>query len=51
LRVRAEIDRRTVQRVEAGTANPGIEAICRLRAALGASWEEIAHGLRKSASD
>jgi transcriptional regulator with XRE-family HTH domain len=45
---RAEIDRHYVQRIEAGTANPGIDVICRLRAALGASWEEMLRGLGKS---
>ena len=47
----AEIDRRTMQRIEAGTANPGIDVICRLRAALGASWEEILRGLGKAGGD
>ena len=48
---RAEIDRRSVQRIEAGTANPGIDVICRLRAALGASWEEMLRGLGKTGGD
>ena len=41
----AEIDRRYVQRIEAGTANPGIDVICRVRAALRASWDEMVRGL------
>ena len=41
----AEIDRRYVQRIEAGTANPGMDVICRVRAALGASWDEMLRGL------
>jgi transcriptional regulator with XRE-family HTH domain len=45
---RAEIDRRYVQRIEAGTANPGIDVICRLRTALGASWEELLRGLGRA---
>lgn len=44
----AEIDRRYVQRIEAGTANPGIDVICRVREALGASWDEVLRGLGKS---
>ena len=47
----AEIDRRYVQRIEAGTANPGIEVLCRVREALRASWEELLHGLGKSAGE
>ncbi len=34
----AEIDRRYVQRIEAGTANPRIDIIRRVRTALAASW-------------
>ena len=34
----AEIDRRYVQRIEAGTANPGIDLICRIREALGRAF-------------
>ena len=47
----AEIDRRYVQRIEAGTANPGIDVICRVRGALRASWDELLRGLGKSAGD
>ena len=47
----AEIDRRYVQRIEAGTANPGIDVICRLRDALCASWDEMLRGLSKSSGD
>jgi len=42
---RAEIDRRYVQRIEAGTANPGVDIIARLRSALGCSWDEIIKGI------
>jgi transcriptional regulator with XRE-family HTH domain len=41
----AEIDRRHVQRMEAGTANPGIDVIVRVRHALRASWDELLQGL------
>ena len=44
----ADIDRRYVQRIEAGTANPGIDVICRVRDALRASWDELLRGLGKS---
>ena len=47
----AEIDRRYVQRIEAGTANPGIDVICRVRDALRASWDEMLRGLSKSSGD
>ena len=47
----AEIDRRYVQRIEAGTANPGIDVICRVRDALRASWDELLRGLGKSLGD
>jgi DNA-binding XRE family transcriptional regulator len=40
----AEIDRRYVQRIEAGTANPGIDVICRLRQALRVSWDDLLPG-------
>ena len=36
-----EIDRRYVQRIERGTANPGIEIVGRLREVFGVSWEEL----------
>lgn len=36
-----EIDRRYVQRIERGTANPGIEIVGRLREVLEVSWEEL----------
>jgi transcriptional regulator with XRE-family HTH domain len=44
----AEIDRRYVQRIEAGTANPGIDVICRLRQALRVSWDEMLRGVGRS---
>ena len=48
---RAEIDRRYVQRIEAGTANPGIDIICQIREALRASWDEMLLGLGKPFKD
>ena len=40
----AEIDRRYVQRIEAGTANPGIEVLARIRIALKVNWNELLEG-------
>jgi transcriptional regulator with XRE-family HTH domain len=37
----AAIDRRYVQRIEAGTANPGVEVVARLRKAFQCSWEDL----------
>ena len=37
----AEIDRRYVQRIEAGTANPGIDVIVRIKNALAVGWEKL----------
>ena len=37
----AEIDRRYVQRIEAGTANPGVDVLARLRKSLRCTWEEL----------
>ena len=37
----AEIDRRYVQRIEAGTANPGVDVVARLRKSFQCSWEEL----------
>ena len=42
----AQIDRRQLQRIEAGTANPGVEMIARIRKALDCSWEELFSGIR-----
>lgn len=36
-----EIDRRYVQRIEAGTANPGVDVLARLKKAFRCSWEEL----------
>ena len=47
----AKIDRRYVQRIEAGTANPVIGVICRVRGALHASWDEMLRGLGKLSED
>jgi transcriptional regulator with XRE-family HTH domain len=38
---KAEIDRRYVQRIEKGTANPGVEVLARLRKAFKCSWDEL----------
>ena len=37
----AEIDRRYVQRIERGTANPGIEIVGRLREVFEVSWNDL----------
>lgn len=47
----AEIDRRYVQRIEAGTANPGIDVICRIRHALHAPWKELLRGLGETSDE
>ena len=44
----AQFDRRYVQRIEAGTANPGIDVIRRVREALNASWAELLRGVGKA---
>lgn len=36
-----EIDRRYVQRIERGTANPGVDVLARLKSAFGCTWEEL----------
>ena len=41
----AEIDRRHVQRIESGVANPGIDVMQRIRKALRCSWLELFHGI------
>ena len=41
----AQIDRRQLQRIEAGTANPGVEMLARLRMALDCSWEDLFGGI------
>lgn len=41
----AQIDRRQLQRIEAGTANPGVEMLARLRKALDCSWEDLFGGI------
>ena len=35
------IDRRQLQRIEAGTANPGVEMLSELRRALACGWAEL----------
>ena len=51
LAAHADIDRRHVQRIEAGTANPGIDVICRLRRALSCEWKEMLRGLGKESDE
>jgi predicted transcriptional regulator len=46
----AEIDRRYVQRLRAGTANPGIDVISRVREVPGASRDEMLRGLASKSS-
>lgn len=36
-----DLDRRYVQRIEAGTANPGIEVLNRLKDALSVEWTQL----------
>jgi len=36
-----EIDRRYVQRIEKGTANPGVEVLARLKKAFRCTWEDL----------
>ncbi len=36
-----EVDRRYIQRIEAGTANPGIDVLAGLKKALGVSWTRL----------
>lgn len=42
---RAEIDRRYLQRIEVGSANPGIKVIARFPAALNCRWSDLFRGL------
>ena len=44
----AEIDRRYVQRIEAGTANPGVDVLFRIRESLHVSWDELFLGLGRN---
>ena len=37
----AEIDRCYVQRIERGTANPGVEVVGRLREVFDVSWADL----------
>jgi len=41
----ADIDRRYVQRIEAGTANPGVDVIFRIQKAFKCRWDELIKGL------
>ncbi|MCX6848592.1 MAG: helix-turn-helix transcriptional regulator [Verrucomicrobia bacterium] len=41
----SQIDRRQLQRIEAGTANPGVEMLARLRKALDCSWPDLLTGM------
>lgn len=36
-----DVDRRYIQRIEAGTANPGIDVLSRLKVALAVSWTQL----------
>jgi transcriptional regulator with XRE-family HTH domain len=36
-----DVDRRYIQRIEAGTANPGIDVLSRLKEALATSWTRL----------
>lgn len=42
----AQIDRRQIQRIEAGTANPGVEMLARLRRTLECSWQDLFNGIQ-----
>ena len=37
----AEVDRRHIQRIENGTANPGVDVVCKLRNALTSDWADL----------
>ncbi len=41
LALEAKIDRRQLQRIEAGVLNPGVEMLFRLRGALNCSWADL----------
>jgi len=41
----SQIDRRQLQRIEAGAANPGVEMLARLRKALDCSWPDLLGGI------
>ncbi len=36
-----DVDRRYIQRIEAGTANPGIDVLARLKEALVVRWNQL----------
>lgn len=36
-----DVDRRYIQRIEAGRANPGIDVLARLKLALSVSWTRL----------
>ncbi len=36
-----DVDRRHIQRIEAGTANPGIDVLHKLKQALAARWTQL----------
>ena len=44
----AEIDRRYVQRIEAGTANPGVDVLFRIRESLQVTWDELFLGMGRN---
>ncbi len=41
----ADLSRRYLLSLEAGQKSPSLESICKLRKALGCSWEELMTGL------
>ncbi len=44
LAAQAQIDRRQLQRIEAGTANPGVEMLASLRKTLDCPWSDLLSG-------
>ena len=38
---KAELDRRYVQRIEAGVANPGVDVLSRLKTAFDCEWDDL----------
>jgi transcriptional regulator with XRE-family HTH domain len=43
----ADVDRRHIQRIESGVANPGIEVIGKIQIALSLAWKELMEGRKK----
>ncbi len=42
---RAEISHRYLQSIEAGSKQPGINVVARIRSALGCRWDELLKGM------